>query len=114
MVACVGVQGAELHLILCSHDLETQHFLNKGWHFHFSLSCGMGPCQDRGVWCFFQLTGPQAADWSLGQNCIPSHSLHHSYLFTLPDTSEQSSCPEIPIFIVRFLLISFCSEEARA
>lgn len=33
--ACVGGQGAELHLILCSHDLETQHFKQGAGIFIF-------------------------------------------------------------------------------
>ena len=110
-MACVDVQGAELGLILCSHNPETPYILNKGLAFSFSPELWHGTLSRQGSVMFLSADGggPQAADWGLGQNCIPFRSLHHSYLLILLDPSEQSSCPEIPTLIVSLLLISFCS-----
>lgn len=57
MVACVDVQGAELGLILCSHNPETPYILNKGLAFSFSPELWHGTLSRQGSVMFLSADG---------------------------------------------------------
>lgn len=86
LVACVGVQGAELHLILCSHDLETQHFLNKGLAFPFFPELWHGALSRQGSVMFLSVDGAPGSRLELGAklhsipqspSLLPPHPARH-------------------------------------
>lgn len=105
-MACVDVQGAELGLILCSHNPETPYILNKGLAFSFSPELWHGTLSRQGSVMFLSADGggPRQQTGAWGKTAF-----HSAVSITL----TSLSCLTLPssLLVLKFqrLLFLYCS-----